>query len=158
MDKLVCFCDHIYINVNRVSIGWIYIAHWAPLTPTDSHWAPLTPTEPHWPSRSPTVPQRLPLSTLTDPSDLYWAPLTSTESHSAKCSLHLPPLSYIHPSVTHNDSFLSQMSPIWPQIPLNNIRLFPNCLKRPQPNQLCKLSSMYATFPPKKATNHALWP
>ena len=138
-------CTELYANrvVNQTNglvdiMRCIYIAHWAPL-------APLTPAEPHWPSLS--------------PKDSCWAhPLTSTESHWAKCSLHLPPLSYIHPSVTHNDSFLSQMSPIWPQIPLNNIRLFPNCLKRPQPNQLCKLSSMYATFPPKKATNHALWP
>ena len=132
--------------------------HWLPLSPTDTDWAPLTLTESHWAPKTPTVPQRLPLSTLTDPSDLYWAPLTSTESHWAKCSLHLPPLSYIHPSVTHNDSFLSQINLIWPQITLNNIRLSPSCLKRPQSNQWCQLSSMYATFPSKKATNHALWP
>ena len=125
--------------------------HWLSLSPTEPKWAPLILTELHWAPKTP-------LSIPTDPSDHYWAPLTSAESHWAKCSLHLPPLSYIHPSVTHNDSFLSQMNHIWPQIILNNIRLYPNCLKRPQPNQLCQLSSMYATFPSKKATNHALWP
>ena len=130
MDKLVCFCDRISINVNRVSIGCIYIAHWPPLSPTDLHWPPLSPTdthwaplnvtESHWAPKTPTVPQRLP-----------WARSLTL----AKCSLHLPPLSYIHPSVTHNDSFLSHINLIWPQITLNNIRLSPNCLKRPQPNQ-----------------------
>ena len=117
---------------------------------TEPHWAPLTPTEPHWPSRSSTEPPLiLTISTdshwlLLSPTELHWAPLiltelhrlqslhwapsltplTSPESHWAKCRLHLPPLSYIHPSVTHNDSFLSQMNPII----LNNIRLFLNCL------------------------------
>ena len=80
---------------------------------TDLHWPPLSPKDSHWTSPTPTDPQ------LTS-SDLYWAP---DESHWAKCSLHLAPLSYIHPSVTHNDPCLSQMNPIWPQITLNNFRL-----------------------------------
>ena len=67
------------------------------------------------------------------------------------------PLSYMYPSVTHNDYLLSQMNPIWPQITLNNFRLSSNCLKRPQPNQLCQLSSASATFPSKKATNEYLF-
>ena len=104
--------------------------HWAPPSPTDPHRAPLSPTDPHW------TPLNLKYSRWahpTDPSNLYSASLTPTESHWAQCSLHLPPLTYIHPSVTHNDSFLSQGNPIWPKITLNNIGLSPNCLKRPQP-------------------------
>ena len=166
------WCASILPNLFNTKLEGVYTLHtdphWAPLTPTEPHWAPLTSTEPHW---APTEPycapltitdlhwaRKTPLSTPTDPSDLYWAQLTSTESYWAKCSIHLLPLIYIHPSVTHNDSFLSQMNHIWPQIILNNARLSSNCLKRLQPNQLFQLSSMYAIFPSKKATNHALWP
>ena len=124
---------------------WVYI-HCA-LTPTESHCPPLSTTDPpqspkdsRWAPPTPTGPQ-------WTSNDLYWAPLTPTKSFWAQCSLHLAPLSYIHPSVTHNDPFLSQMNPIWPQITLNNFRLSPNCLKRPQLNQLCQLSSTSASFP-----------
>ena len=125
-----------------------------PVSPTVHH---CSPTEPYWAPKTPIEHHRPPTDPQLSSNDLYWTPLTPTESHWAQCSLHLAPLSYMYPSVTHNDYLLSQMNPIWPQITLNNFRLSSNCLKRPQPNQLCQLSSTFATFPSKKATNEYLF-
>ena len=118
------------------SFGYIYIAHWPPLTSTDLDllplsssdplWAPLTPTEPQWPPTglcwppcSTTEPQRPPIYFRC----LHWVPLTPTVSHRVKMSPHwawlTPSLhSRSSPSLTHSYSFLVTMTPICP-LPYN---------------------------------------
>ena len=52
---------------------------------------------------------------------------------------HWPQLNHNDPLMTHSHTCLAKVTPIWPQISLNNRWLSPTCLKGPQSNQFQRL-------------------
>ena len=115
------------------------------MSSTDPHWPPLSSSDTHGP------PQSLTDSQMTS-RDLYWSKwsqLSSIKPNEAPTEAHWPPLSCRDPLLTHNDTCLSKMTPMWLQITLINSRFSLKCFKGRQPKQFHQLPSTSAVFPSK---------
>ena len=78
-------------------IGCIHVAHWSPLTLTESQWLQQSATDPFWVPLTSTVYHWLPLSKWL-PSELHLSPVTPTEPN----NLHWSPLKPSNPPPTLN--------------------------------------------------------
>ena len=118
------------------------IAQWAPLIPIGLHWAPVTLMDLHEASLT----LKWPPEISTDPNDPNWVLFSPMKP---PLKLIDPPLSCRDPLLTHNDTCLSKMTPMWLQIILINSRFSFNCFEERQPKQFHQLPSSSAVFPSK---------
>lgn len=112
--------------------------HWSPLASIELQWHSWTSTKPHWLKWPPEI--------STDPNDPNWVLFSPMKP---PLKLIDPPLSCRDPLLTHNDTCLSKMNPMWLQIILINSRFSFNCFEERQPKQFHQLPSSSAVFPSK---------